>query len=340
VALLLLSACQEESDCTTGATGSCDPLTDEMSDMSDVSAPSDMSDTSDMSEMSDVSTPSDLSEMSDVSDTAPDPWHETFGTPCDIKKRVGLFEIRLHPAPGKITGEIQVPPLVAQVLEVKAEEGPCRFMVRAKPFCDPKCPPGQQCTLEEVCGPASDATDAGTLTVTGLSEETVIPMKGDKYQKFGKDWVTSKPIFEPGSHVELTAEGGSVEAFSLQGEGSEAVEVLGDKWTFKKDLPVPLQWVPAEGPAKILIVAGFPEHMAGPPPFVYCEVEDTGSFEVPASMMAKVFAVASQAPPGSDWPPQLEVHRETVDSTQVEQGCIELVVGPFTDLSTKVEVVK
>ena len=275
--------------------------------------------------MEPAETPSETTDPgADVED-----WSKNFGTRCELAKRVGRFEVTesYFPPPqdlkvASVGGSVSNAVPALQILKKVGEEGACRLLQRVAGFCDPACAKDQECTQDGVCVPYPIPGSVGKVEVTGLAPEGVpvgiLPATGMKYS------FTSFPgdgdnAFEPGAHIELVAAGADLGGFALQGMGVPDL-VMPDK-TLKivAGQALAIEWTAEPGPWKIYFSINVDQHGLTPVTLV-CEVDDTGTYAVPSTMMDALlgFNVSGFA--------TTEFGRRTVDSTEASEGCVELVV--------------
>ena len=261
-------------------------------------------------------------------DTTPDDWHLQYGTPCPLDARVGVFEIGVDTyGLAAITGYVadRVNPL--QVLEAKESDGPCTLLERPNPLCDPPCTGSQQCAAANQCVPYPENQDAGTVAITGLS--VPVALSADGQGNYTKTDFDAAP-FAPGANLELTATGGTTGTFSLQGEGVALLELPTKTWPFHAGEPLTIAWTPGNGVGTIRLNLNVDQHGVTPVTLV-CDVPDTGSFTVPASMTTALWGYGVSGAPSSS------IVRRTVDSVQTAFGCVELVVSHRVKTLIKVQ---
>jgi len=243
-------------------------------------------------------------------------WEKLYGEPCDLADRIGRIEITVSQYGSWLDGKLFDKPSAQQVLTPKESEGECILMMAENFHCDPACMPGEECTKDGTCEVAQAPQGAGTLTATGLSEEVVIePNTGKYYSKvdFAED------AFETGALIEVTAPGDELEGFALQGAGVDKLELVGGDWSMTPGEPLDIEWIASDGPGNVLIRINVDQHGVTPV-WLRCEVEDTGSYTIPASMTEGLINYGVSGAATTD------ISRRTVDSADVKGGCIELEV--------------
>jgi hypothetical protein len=271
-------------------------------------------------------TPPDSSDVEN--DVAPDDWHLQYGAPCPLDRRVGLFEVGVDTyGLAAFTGSVadRVNPL--QVLEAKESEGPCVLLERPNPFCDPPCPGSEQCAAGNQCVPFPVNQGVGTVTVTGLLAP--LALEPDGQEAYSTTDFDGTP-FAPGANLELTAAGGDLAGFSLQGEGVPLLALPTKNWPLHAGDPVTIQWTPGNGVGTIRLNLNVDQHGVTPVTLV-CDVPDTGSYTVPGTLTAALAAHGISGAPSSS------IVRRTVDSLEVTGGCVEFVVSHRVKTLLKVQ---
>jgi len=248
----------------------------------------------------------------------PEEWAKNYGQACKLSERVGKFPIMIDQngigaiGPDGVMNRVET----GKVLQEKESEGPCRFLIREEPECDPWCDPqGEQCNFDLECEPLPETKSVGTVTVTGLTVPVELEMMPNG--QYGK-WDFEEKPFEAGSCIELVAEGDEIEGFALQGHGVEMIEVPDMTLDFTTGEPFSVGWTPSDGPGKIRITINLAQHMLVPT--LICEVEDIGSYTVPATMTAALVSYGMQGAVEA-W-----MYRFTVDSVEIEEGCVEMEI--------------
>jgi len=217
-----------------------------------------------------------------------------------------------------------------QPTELAIEDG-CRLLETENHFCDPPCGPTEVCAEEGSCTSRPVAVSVGAVTIEGLS--AAVSMEPNVTNFYLDLDELPHPGFEAGDSVELMAQGGAGEPFQLVGFGSETFEVLQEEIPLGMDMPVSLQWTPPSGTSATRVHIDLDiGHHGGSPATIECEVEDDGSFEIPASQVNQLveFGVAGF--------PAIRLTRRTVDSTTVDGRCVEFIVAPRSvDLAVAID---
>jgi hypothetical protein len=264
--------------------------------------------------------PDAVAELPDFAapDVDPEEWAKQYGTPCDSADKVGWFTVDWNFGTSGVNGEISDRVNTGLIMEKAGAEGPCVLLKRVEPFCNPECPSGEQCAPGDKCQPFPKPVSAGTVTVTGLVKPVSMKLKGTSYFDTdfeGMAWV-------PGTPIELSASGGEVEAFSLQGAGVSPLAIPFADWVLKKGTPLVAQWEPSDGPGQVQVEINLMQHASNSHDLV-CVLDDTGEFEIPQKLTDALIDL------GVSGAPVVLIFRRTVDSVQVASGCIELQVKAY-----------
>jgi hypothetical protein len=98
-----------------------------------------------------------------------------------------------------------------------------------------------------------------------------------------------------------------------------------ETWMIARGQPTSIAWSPpvtpleADDGVKVTISINVDQHGTSPVTLL-CEVDDTGSFQVPAAL---IDALLDEGISGL---PQGHLHRRTADSVTIDPGCVELLV--------------
>lgn len=255
-------------------------------------------------------------------------WSKQYGQACPLVDRVGRFGISVEDWGSQVAGEVNDEVYALQDLQTVETHGDCRILSKENPYCDPECEvTTEQCTSNG-CTPYPEKVSVGTVVVTGLSEPVEMEPEGATYAK----WDFAAPAFESGAQIELTATGGAMPGFALQGEGVALLEVAEPQWFITSGEPLVIEWVPAEGPGTIYIKLNINEHGLGATSArMICEVEDTGSYAISAEAIEALYSY------GTSPAETAEIRRRTVDSVQVGDYCVELEVFTPAAVSLKMQ---
>lgn len=253
------------------------------------------------------------------------------GEACDAGERLGSFSVYLGDDYTSFAGAISDGVLPSGVPEVLAEEGACRLLGAPSLFCDPACPSGQSCTPDGSCITSPSKVSAGVIRVSGLEvvlEESPNAITSDYSETFNEPY----PGVVSGSEVVVFAEGDQVAGFSLSGRGVDALVSSNDMMVVAPETPASVSWeAPSQPVSDVEIHVKLTVNAHGSTSaWVECVFEDTGSAEIPAALVTGVIAA------GLSGFPRAVVSRRTVDSAQVEGGCVDLRVSSEVTISVEV----
>jgi len=251
---------------------------------------------------------------------------------CDNGTRVGFIEIS-HTShdDALVTAQVEDSVYPTAKLTLIEEKNGCKMMRKENPFCDPTCKSNYTCDLDGECGPYPRRVSAGTIEVTGTVADYSMEGGSSNYYWDGD---AELPLFEPGAVITGTATGSAkLSAFELHGYGVEQVELpdgqewdpkppkLPYTWTLQEDTPFEFTWIPSkEEEGDMYVTLAIDQHGATPAT-LFCEVEDSGSLTVPASMVNELIAR------GVSGFPAAHVYRRTMDHVETELGCVEMEVS-------------
>jgi hypothetical protein len=174
-----------------------------------------------------------------------------------------------------------------QALELEDEAGGCRLLTPSSPFCDPRCSGGAVCVQDDLCVPYPNARDVGTISVSGLGADFDMRFVATGYQ-LPTGLMLSWPPCAEGEEVRFDAEGGAYRAFSLSAR-CVAPMTLTDAVRIERGQPLALRWTQASQPdlARVHVELDISHH-GGLRGLIECDVEDSGSLDIPASLVDRL----------------------------------------------------
>ncbi|PRP91565.1 hypothetical protein ENSA7_82170 [Enhygromyxa salina] len=246
---------------------------------------------------------------------------------CQLNERVGLFSVVHEANYSAVDGELTEAVIPATIVQATITEGGCQLLTRDNPFCDPPCGAGEACTHAGTCIPYPAKRDTGTVTIDGLEVGVVMQPRADK-RYF--ETTLPHPVFSPGTAIRLTSSGGEVGPLELSGRGFAPLELSTTTWVAQAGQPLVVDWVAEDdGEARFYLTINVDQHGISPATLV-CEGPDSGSFEVPATVIdALLSAGISGFPTG-------HAYRRTVDSVESDDGCVEFQVRSHRDATLEV----
>jgi hypothetical protein len=244
--------------------------------------------------------------------------------PCDEAKRYGGFEVSLKN--GAVQGQVLDGVVPSYVPEELAVQGECRLLQGKNLFCDPACGASQACGDDGACHPIPLGQDLGTVTVQGArtsSGQDQIVLEPTASHFYSTRATLAEPPFEARAPLTLSATGSAfVPAFSLRGEGVEALSVPDDPIVVEAGMPLALRWAAPAGAtaAKVAINVQFNLHGSSTAAYIACDVADDGSFDVPKELIDDLLERELSGFP------TVVLTRRTADSLAVGSGCLDFAV--------------
>lgn len=240
--------------------------------------------------------------------------------PCALEARVGSFAIEKQSQFGVVQGSVDDGVVPTAIPRLALEEGTCRLLERRTLACIPACVGAQTCGEDGACIPYPRQVSVGTVTITGLTKETIMsPLQpGNSYFSPGAD----NPPYSVGSEIVLHAAGDGERApFSLFGLGSEPL-AQPPTWQLVAGRDFDVTW-PAptsDVAATVSIELTIDQHGASPLT-LSCEFPDTGSAVIPSGIIDRMIDSGVSGFPNG------RLMRRTTDHADLDVGCVELVVG-------------
>jgi hypothetical protein len=220
------------------------------------------------------------------------------GAPADASADLyGSFNVSFVPAdPGtmsdartSIIGKFSDGPTPnPEVWKVEREVDNCQLYVPDPVLCQPACGSSAACVHGNTCLQYPTATTVGTITLTGIGSSPIaIDPISNNYQPKSSAGVPYPPCSE-GDTLTLAAAGGGKEGFEIAAK-CIAPLVFDDALTLQKGQPLKLTWSAPGQPnlAKVGVKLDISHH-GGSTGKVECEVPDTGSLELPATLVDRL----------------------------------------------------
>ncbi|WP_275583481.1 hypothetical protein [Archangium primigenium] len=242
-------------------------------------------------------------------------------TPCDASARLGQFTVENLDGYTAVQGNVRNGVIPSTVRTLAAEEGACRLLVGRALFCNPACGSSQTCGEGGVCIPYPTSQNVGTVNVTGLKAALAMSPNSARFYSSSSTPLPF-PGFYTGANIQLAATGADLPAFTLRGQGVDALTVAEADIVIEKGKPVPLSWTPStnSSAARIHVLLDLAHH-GGIAASVECDnVPDTGSFTLPAGLVSQL------VDRGIAGFPKITLSRRTADSAQLASGCVDLLV--------------
>jgi hypothetical protein len=251
------------------------------------------------------------------SDTDTDTWDvDDLAGSCGYEDHIGRIELAHWDSPGEgfatVSGEVLNGVIPVTVLFEKASQGGCVLWQKINPFCEDPCEPDEACNHAGECVPYPLPQDVGPIPVNGLTSALIL--EADAYGYYW-DTTVSYPLFEPGARITAKADG----LFELRGIGVGAIELPEEAWELVPGQDMPVTWTPGDGNGRVELTFNIDQHGITPLTMI-CDLPDTGSASVPATLLEQMVDNGVTGYPSS-W-----IRRRTADSVSTELGCVDLLV--------------
>jgi len=255
--------------------------------------------------------------------------------PCADAMHVGAFELAVVAPVGTVAGyaqligTVQDKPDPTKIWQAQATEGECRLMLG--PTCNASCTLPNVCD-GDTCVPGPTIKTVGTVTITGLNA-ALSAMPNSKMNYYAPASAAGFPPFTADADVRLTASGGDLAGFSLRGRGFPVVESPSTSLPFEMGHPFIATWTPPPAPVSTRIFVKIDIAVHGSlQAQIQCDVPDTGSITVPASMVDALMAK------GTSGFPTAYLIRRTVDSATVGTGCVDFAITSTFNGTTGIQL--
>ena len=252
-------------------------------------------------------------------------------------EQVGVFSVRLidpeqtPPGATNVEGRVREGPLLAPdgfVWTELAREGDCVLREPDAPFCNPRCVSPEKCVAENTCAADPQIRSVGTVTVQGLNTAdgaTTFDMNPQSennpiYQPMGVS--INYPPCNAGDTVSLSASGDVYAGFSTQTTCIEQLVVTntGDI-VVQPDTPTVLTWnAPAQTASRIIVAVDISHH-GGQEGQIDCDAPDTGTLEIPASLITWLINL------GTAGFPDVIIARRSVGSAPLDHGTVDFMMS-------------
>lgn len=278
----------------------------------------------------------------------PDSGPPSDASPGDSSILIGTFQVRLVPpvpatqeapeTPGltSVLGKLYDGPSLSQIVwEEAAKEGACRLSTPRVPFCNEPCGGSAACVEDDTCKPYPAAHSAGTVKAIGLktesgpSEFSMAPVANSYQPPAGVKLLY--PAFAEGDAIRMEASGDYFSAFTLEAKGISPLELLNDTIVIEPDKPVKLTWTPPgqAGLSTIQVKLDISHH-GGTKGVIECEAEDTGSLELPASLITQLTDL------GVAGFPTIVLTRRAAVSVTIAPGRVDLVIASSIERAVQI----
>ncbi|MBM66540.1 MAG: hypothetical protein CMH55_09930 [Myxococcales bacterium] len=236
---------------------------------------------------------------------------------CDASRHLGGFEMSLRAGFTSVQGAVADGVRPLDVPEVSRQEGACQLLRPKTLFCATPCPGGETCGDDGQCVALPSNVSVGTVTVEGLSAPVEMEARAPIYF-YNHVGALPHPGFVEGASLSLVATGADGgEAFAISSLGVAALEVVDETMAMERDTAGQLTWVPSTGDpsVRIEIELNIANH-GGTPARVVCVAEDSGQFQIPATLINDLLDL------GYSGFPSVALTRVSSNTADVGEGCV------------------
>jgi len=268
-------------------------------------------------------------------------------TPSGGDAKVGDFAVTLvapttasagsGAVPGftSITGKVYDGLVPANLVwEPKLQGSGCTLLTPKVPFCDPACV-GKVCVDDDVCVGNPAALDVGTVTAkgfkTGAGDADFMLKAVAATYSVPATVDLPFPAFAEGDALELSAQGYGGDAFTLSAKGIAPLTVTSGDLTLENGKPLALTWkAPGKPGISRIEVKLDISHHGGSKGKIECDVEDSGSLEIPADQIKKLTSL------GVAGFPTIVVTRTSKGTANITQGHVDLTVSSGVEQAVQI----
>jgi hypothetical protein len=247
---------------------------------------------------------------------------------CALDNHVGGFLAGFQQTYSAFSGSVADGVVPLNVLEQVGEDGSCTLWRRNNPFCDPGCDAGETCDFDGNCLPYPSNRDVGIVTVTGLAKPVELEPVPPTYSYF--DTMLPHPGFEPGALITLQTTGGDYSPMLLHGYGVEMVVPTADELFLDGDLPLEVEWTPGDAGVTMRLQVAVDQHGISPLAMICSVPADAGTLTISGALITQFLENGISGFPSADF------YFETVDSVELEPGCVDFAVRSHDQLLVRV----
>jgi hypothetical protein len=206
-----------------------------------------------------------------------------------------------------------------------ASQGECEIWTHplAQASCDPPCA-GGYCAATDECVPFPMLADAGTITVTGLTEALSFTSGELGYQPDPE--FPPEDLFAAGAAIVAEAPGAAADGFTLEATGVPTLvadlDLEFDTTLVLEDgVDREIRWT-AEDAGTIQLGLQVGWHGAAYEALLLCEADDDGSLTIPGDLVTSFPRASNGMEQHGSW-----IARVTRDTVATDGGPVELVVS-------------
>ena len=240
---------------------------------------------------------------------------------CAEPDRWGRFVVDSNVDYAYISGSVSNGVVPVNILTEVQTVGGCTIWRRENPFCDPSCESDETCDFDGTCIPYPAAQDLGSVTVSGLLQNSSMQPVPPSFSYF--DTSLPNPPWAPGALITLRTGGGAFDPVTLHGVAPAALQPVSLEWVITDDQPLAVAWDAPTAAVRTEVNLRLSVDQHGiTPGSISCVFPDTGSAEVPAEIVHALLSLGITGFPAGD------ITRRTVDHADLSGGgggCVELM---------------
>jgi hypothetical protein len=222
----------------------------------------------------------------------------------------------------------------------KDEAEGCTLLIPEVPFCETPCGSGNVCVADDKCQKSPSPIGLGTLSVKGVKLDTgsaAFTTDTTKDVKYAYQTPVGAslayPAFAEGDALEFSLSGESgIAAFTLKGKGIATLELVnGESYPLAAGKGLALAWkAAAQATASRILLKLDISHHGGSKGKIECDVDDDGSFTIPAKLVDALTAL------GVAGFPSVSITRTSITSALTARGRIDLRLFSYFDRPVEV----
>ncbi len=243
---------------------------------------------------------------------------------CAYADHVGGFVAVYESSYSAFSGSVADGVVPLNVLEQVGEADSCKLWRRNNPFCDPGCPAAHVCDFDGNCIPYPINHDVGVVTVTGLLKPVMLEPIAPTFSYF--DTMLPHPGFEPGAVITVEATGGDYSPLLLHGIGVEMVVPAAEDLRIARDTSLDVEWTPGDARTTMRLQIAVDQHGTSPLAMICSVPADLGVLTISGELITQFLDNGISGFPSADF------YFETVDSVDIEPGCVDFAVRSHDQL--------
>jgi hypothetical protein len=255
----------------------------------------------------------------------------SLGKKCERDVRIGAFGVNLGVDRTIVAGAVSTGTTPSSIPNVAAEEGGCQLLTPRNLFCT-SCDATQLCAGDEQCVPKPAKVSAGALHITGMAAQVDVSPNVITLD-YSKTVLEPFPAYEAGATIRLETDGDVVGAFAADLWGVPAFTTSQTVVAVKRDEPAHLEWDTTGADAeKAAIFVSFSVNVHGAVTgWIECSAPDTGSFDIPASLVTQLVDM------GLSGFPRVDIERRSAATVTLPEGCVDTYVSSKIMLDIEVD---